>query len=98
MAVAVAVLFVAVAAACGSDDGASADDVERALNADLAGGGDRVVDLGTDPPKQVECRKDDGSTWRCRVTATSGKNIVCIVEADPDSGRTVRRMCAPMDN
>jgi hypothetical protein len=32
------------------------------------------------------------------VTATSGKNIVCIVEADPDSGRAVRRMCAPMDN
>lgn len=91
------------APACGSGDGndeASAAEVERALRADLLSGeGDRVVDLGTSPPKLVECRKDpDTKTgWRCTVTAASGRSIICIVQAESESGKTIRRVCAPVD-
>jgi hypothetical protein len=85
--------------ACGSDGdgGASSADVERSLKADLSGGGDRVVDLGTSPPKLVECAKD-GKSWRCRVTATSGESVVRIAQADPESGRTLSRVCGRVDN
>lgn len=84
--------------ACGSDGdgGPSSADVERSLKADLSGG-DRVVDLGTSPPKLVECAKE-GKSWRCRVTSTSGESVVCIVQADPDSGRTLSRVCGRVDN
>lgn len=92
------------APACGSGDGddeASAADVERSLRTDLLSSeGDRVVDLGTSPPKLVTCEKDPDSEsgWRCTVTAASGRNIICIVQAEPESGDTVRRVCAPVDN
>jgi hypothetical protein len=88
--------------ACVSDDdeGASASEVERALRADLLSGDERVVDLGTGPPKLVECKKDpDTATgWRCTVVAVSGRSIICIVQAESESGKTIRRVCAPVDN
>ena len=96
--------LVLCAPACGAgngdDDGPSAADVEQSLRADLVAGGERVVDLGTSPPKLVTCEKDPDTEagWRCTVTAASGRNIVCFVQAEAESGRTVRRVCAPVDN
>ena len=90
-------------ASCGSsggDEGPSAAAVEDSLRADLAAGGDRVVDLGMSEPKVVTCEKDAGSEtgWRCTVTTAGGRNILCLVEADSESGRPSRRVCAPVDN
>jgi len=97
-------LFAALvlAAGCGSDKDettSSARDVEQSLKTELAAGGSgRVVDLGV-PPKLVRCEKDANrrNGWRCTVTPTTGKNILCLVDVDKD-GKPVKTVCGPVDN
>jgi hypothetical protein len=90
-----------LAAGCGSDDDettSSARDVEQSLKTELAAGDSGVVDLG-DPPKLVRCEKDANrkNGWRCTVTPTTGKNILCLVDVDKD-GKPVKTVCGPVDN
>jgi hypothetical protein len=93
---------VLLAAGCGSDGDKttpSAGDVEQSLKTQLAAGGSgRVVDLGV-PPKLVRCEKDAnrGNGWRCTVTPTTGKNVLCLVDVDKD-GKPVKTVCGPVDN
>lgn len=101
-----ALAVLALAAGCGSDDDAattvSAGDVESALQAQLSQDGDagRVVDLGSDPPKQITCTKGAGSGtgWRCTITSSkSGENYLCLVEANPQTGKLAKTNCARID-
>ena len=91
-----------VATGCGSNDEKaqpSATDVEQSVKDQLSTEGQgRVVDLGV-PPKLVRCEKDanrqDG--WRCTVTPTTGKNVLCLVDVDK-AGNPVKTVCGPVDN
>jgi hypothetical protein len=93
---------VLLAAGCGSDDAKttlSPGDVEQSLKTQLAAGGSGgVVDLGA-PPKVVVCKKDANrrNGWRCAVTPTTGKNVLCLVDVDKD-GKPVKTVCGPVDN
>ena len=90
-----------VATGCGSNDRAqpSASDVERSVKDQLSTEGQgRVVDLGV-PPKLVRCEKDASRQggWRCTVTPTTGKNVLCLVDVDK-AGKPVKTVCGPVDN
>jgi hypothetical protein len=100
---AVALLAVVLfATGCGSNEEKaqpSATDVEQSVKDQLSTEGEgRVVDLGV-PPKLVRCKKDanrqDG--WRCTVTPTTGKNVLCLVDVD-NAGNPVKTVCGPIDN
>lgn len=90
------------ATGCGSNEEKaqpSATDVEQSVKDQLSTEGEgRVVDLGV-PPKLVRCKKDanrqDG--WRCTVTPTTGKNVLCLVDVD-NAGNPVKTVCGPIDN
>ena len=91
-----------LAAACGSNGNEgppSASDVEQSVKNQISTGDQgRVVDLGM-PPKLVRCRKDGNrqNGWRCTVTPTTGKNVLCLVDVDK-AGRPVKTVCGPIDN
>ena len=99
---AVLLAILLLAASCGSDgDRAqpSATDVEQSVKDQLSTEDQgRVVDLGA-PPKLVRCEKaanrQDG--WRCTVTPTTGKNVLCLVDVD-QAGKPVKTVCGPIDN
>jgi hypothetical protein len=102
LAVVVALL---VGCGSGSDESTStvsSGEVERSLLAGLSadGGSGGIVDLGTDPPKLVRCVKDGGrkNGWRCTVTPTTGKNVLCLVEVDPQTKKAERTTCTRIDN
>jgi hypothetical protein len=95
--------FLLLVPGCGSDDDKtppSATEVEQSLKIELStgGGGGRVVDLGM-PPKLVRCEKDANQRngWRCTVTPTTGKNVLCLVDVD-QAGKPVKTVCGPVDN
>ena len=99
------VLLIAVLAAtsgCGSDDANSRDSaaVEQSLKAQLATGkGGGVVELDGDLPRRVTCEKDEEreNGWRCRVTTTGKRTILCVVKTDPETAKVETRTCAPID-
>ena len=96
------VALVAFAAACGSDgdDSGDAAEVETSLEAQLeAAEGGGVVQLDGDVPRRVTCEKDARrkNGWRCRVTTTGNRTIVCIVKTNPDDSKVEQRVCAPAD-
>ena len=100
---ALALLAVLLAASgCGSnEDNAqpSASDVEQTVKNQLSTEGQgRVVDLG-EPPRLVRCEKDANrqNGWRCTVTPTTGKNVLCLVDVDR-AGKPVKTVCGPIDN
>jgi hypothetical protein len=100
---ALALLAVLIAApGCGSNgDEAqpSATDVEQTVKDQLSTEGQgRVVDLG-EPPRLVRCTKDANrqNGWRCTVTPTTGKNVLCLVDVDR-AGNPVKTVCGPIDN
>jgi hypothetical protein len=100
---ALALLAVLLAASgCGSnEDNAqpSASDVEQTVKNQLSTEGQgRVVDLG-EPPRLVRCEKDAKrqNGWRCTVTPTTGKNVLCLVDVDR-AGKPVKTVCGPIDN
>jgi hypothetical protein len=102
LAVVVALL---VGCGSGSDESTStvsSGEVERSLLAGLSadGGSGGIVDLGTDPPKLVTCVKDGGrkNGWRCTVTPTTGKNVLCLVEVDPQTKKARKTTCTRIDN
>jgi hypothetical protein len=90
------------ATGCGSNEDRaepSASDVERSVKDQLPTEGQgRVVDLGV-PPKLVRCEKDANRQggWRCTVTPTTGKNVLCLVDVD-NAGNPVKTVCGPIDN
>jgi hypothetical protein len=90
------------ATGCGSNEDRaepSASDVERSVKDQLPTEGQgRVVDLGV-PPKLVRCEKDANRQggWRCTVTPTTGKNVLCLVDVDK-AGNPVKTVCGPIDN
>lgn len=99
-------LLIAVLASlsgCGSDDSATADEVERAVEAVVemptpkVGG--RPVDLTGGPVKLVRCKEASGrdNTWECTATRTTGKNVFCTVDDDPPTGKERKISCAPVD-
>ena len=84
-----------VATGCGSNDRAqpSASDVERSVKDQLSTEGQgRVVDLGVQPKDAI---RQGG--WRCTVTPTTGKNVLCLVDVDK-AGKPVKTVCGPVDN
>jgi hypothetical protein len=100
-----------LASGCGSDDSAapptttsggsslSADDVEKAFRAKVAGGG--VVNLDDTPPKSIDCVKGDGDqVWRCEVSPAGGGDAgrVCIITVDPATRTVTERTCGRIDN
>ena len=105
-------LIVFLAYGCGSDDSASpppttsggsaplsADDVEKAFRADVAGGG--VVNLDDTSPKSIDCVKDAGDqVWRCEVTPAGGGDAgrLCIITVDPATRTVIERTCGRIDN
>jgi hypothetical protein len=100
---ATSVLAALLLAGCGGSDDSqsasqSASQVEASVKTQLAKGGGGVVDLGTDPPKLVTCRKS-GGRWRCTVTTAKGRSMLCLVDED-QSGRKVppTPVCGPIDN
>jgi hypothetical protein len=90
------------ATGCGSNEEKaqpSAADVEQSVKDQLSTEGEgRVVDLGV-PPKLVRCEKDANrqAGWRCTVTPTTGKNVLCLVDVD-NAGNPVKTVCGPIDN
>jgi hypothetical protein len=85
---ALALLAVLLAAAgCGwSEHKAqpSATEVEQSVKDQLSTEGQgRVVDLG-EAPRLVQRKKHANrqNGWRCTVTATTGKNVLCLVDVD----------------
>jgi hypothetical protein len=77
----------------------TADDVEEAFESELATGGERVVELGNEPPESIECEKSGkAGEWSCRVTpGKGGRTMLCIVVTDPANRTVTRRSCAPVD-
>jgi hypothetical protein len=95
--------FLLLVSGCGSNGEKttpSANEVEQSVKTELSTGGDsgRVVDLGA-PPKLVRCEReaDRRNGWRCTVTPTTGKNVLCLVDVDKD-GKPVKTVCGPVDN
>jgi hypothetical protein len=94
--------FLLAAAGCGwSEHKAtpSATDVEQSVKDQLATEGQgRVVDLG-EAPRRVRCKRDANrqNGWRCTVTPTTGKNVLCLVDVDM-AGKPVKTVCGPIDN
>jgi len=82
----------------GASTAFTADDVEDAFESDLATGGG-IVDLGTDPPKSIECEKSgDSGDWSCRVTPAKGDRVMtCSIVTDPTTRTVTKRSCAPVD-
>jgi hypothetical protein len=77
----------------------SATEVEQSVKDQLSTEGQRrVVDLG-EPPRLVQCKKDANrqNGWRCTVTPTTGKNVLCFVDVDK-AGKPVKTVCGPIDN
>jgi hypothetical protein len=105
---ALAAAVVVLLAGCGSgsdDEGTStvsSGEVESSVLAGLSadGGSGGIVDLGTGPPKLVSCVKDGGrkNGWRCTVTPTTGKNVLCLVEVDPQTKKARETTCTRIDN
>jgi hypothetical protein len=101
---------VILAAGCGSGSGSddknvstvSSGEVESSLLAKLSAGSGNggVVELGTGPPKLVSCVKDAGrkNGWRCTVKPTTGKNVLCLVEVDPQTKKARKTTCTRIDN
>ena len=99
---------VALVAGCGSgsDDESgstvSSGEVESSLLANLSAGSGNggVVELGTGPPKLVSCVKDAGrqNGWRCTVKPTTGKNVLCLVQVDPQTKKARKTTCTRIDN
>ena len=91
-----------LASGCGSNEEKtqpSANDLEQSVKDQLSTEGQgRVVDLGV-PPKLVRCAKDENRQggWRCTVTPTTGKNVLCLVDVDK-AGKPVKTVCGPIDN
>jgi hypothetical protein len=87
---------------CGSNEDEaqpSATDVEQTVKDQLSTEGQgRVVDLG-EPPRLVRCEKDANrqNGWRCTVTPTTGRNVLCLVDVDR-AGKPVKTVCGPIDN
>jgi hypothetical protein len=73
-------------------------EVEEAVRVDLANSG-QVVDLGTTPPRLIKCKESaKPGEWNCRITAAKGgKNVLCVVRADPTTRAVTRRSCARVD-
>jgi hypothetical protein len=95
-------IAVVLFASCGSDEGASTDDVERSLEAvasTLSESGGRPLDLSSEPPKAIDCNEaeEGDDLWDCTVTYETGKNVLCTVTADPETGSVRRTSCAPTD-
>jgi hypothetical protein len=62
----------------------SATEVEQSVKDQLSTEGQgRVVDL-REAPRLVQCKKHANrqNGWRCTVTATTGKNVLCLVDVD----------------
>jgi hypothetical protein len=111
-ALALGFVIVFLASGCGSDDSASppattsdgsaplsAEDVEKAFRADVAGGG--VVNLDDTSPKSIDCVKGDGDqVWRCEVSPAGGGDAgrVCIITVDPATRTVMERTCGRIDN
>ena len=111
VAFAFAVLAAMLASGCGSDGSAtpptttsdgstlSAEDVEKAFRAEVAGGG--VVNLDDTSPKSIDCVKGDGDqVWRCEVSPAGGGDAgrVCIITVDPATRTVTERTCGRIDN
>ena len=110
VAFACAVLAAVLASGCGSENSAeppattsraslSAEDVEKAFRADVAGGG--VVNLDDTSPKSIDCVKGDGDqVWRCEISPAGGGDAgrVCIITVDPATRTVTERTCGRIDN
>ena len=76
----------------------TAGEVQEAVRVDLASSG-QVVDLGTTPPRLIKCKESaKPGEWSCRITAAKGgKDVLCVVRADPTTRAVTRRSCARVD-
>lgn len=98
-------LLLVLVAGCGSDDDdnapSDASRVEASLKAELAKGdaSARVVDLGTDPPKVITCKKDrrQEGFWSCKVETAAGRMIACLVRDQPRRKQPLSPVCGPID-
>jgi hypothetical protein len=109
VAFAFALLAAMLASGCGSEDSAtppattsgaslSAENVEKAFRAEVAGGG--VVNLDDTSRKSIVCVESDKvQEWSCTISPTGGgEGHVCIITVDPATRTVTERTCGRIDN